>query len=483
MVQAGLRGAPPHSLTAKGYRVLRSALGAGEGDALQAELTVSPPAGPYGRGGARPVVLLQQSATSFYLPKHYGIARYGLPPPEARRAPAAEPANLAFVGRLRGPQQAVVDRCLRVLRAETGAILHLPCGMGKTVIALRLAALLGVKTLVLVHKDFLVQQWRERIAEFLPAARTGLIRGSTFDVAGKDVVLATIQTLALRAAITRADLAPFGLLVADECHHLGAEVFSRALQKARAPYTLGLTATLARKDGLSRVFQWFLGRVAYRAAARRDAVAVDALPFASADPAYSAVPTLCGSGKVNYAAVINNICACAPRNALLADRTVAALREHAARKVLVLSDRLSQLRELEALCAARGVEGAGYYVGGRKPGQLAVAARGRLILGTYAMASEGMDVPALNALVLASPKADVQQSVGRILRQRPADRALLPLVIDVRDAHPVVQGANLKRARFYDKSGFSPLKPTGPAAPAHRDDAPAPAPTGTTPPP
>jgi superfamily II DNA or RNA helicase len=380
--------------------------------------------------------------------------------PAHDRTPPYDAVALQFTGSLRDAQRAVVDATLPVLRNETGAILNLPCGMGKTVIALQLAALLGAKTLILLHKEFLVQQWRERIAQFLPAARTGLIQGRTFDVDGKDVVLATVQTIAMKADITRSRLDGFGLLVADECHHLGAEVFSRALHKARPRYTLGLSATVARKDGLSKVFIWHLGRISYAVAPRKDAVVqVDVAAFApdDDDDPYHDVPTLGGSTSVNFSAVINNVCACAARSRMIAARASAVLRESPARKVLVLSDRLAHLHALQGMLEELGVplDEVGYYVGGRKPADLADAAARRVIMGTYAMASEGMDIPDLNALVLASPKSDVVQSVGRILRLAPADRELTPLVVDVRDVHPVVQGAYRQRRKFYRKCGFT----------------------------
>ena len=135
---------------------------------------------------------------------------------------------------------------------------------------------MGLKALVIVHKDFLLTQWRERIEQFLPDARVGLIKATKFDIKHKDIVLASLQSLSMKSFDEDA-FEEFGLVAADECHHLSAEVFSRALPKVTVPYMLGLSATLNRKDGLRKVFEWYLGGVVYSNSLR---VAGDAMDTA-----------------------------------------------------------------------------------------------------------------------------------------------------------------------------------------------------------
>ena len=114
-----------------------------------------------------------------------------------------------------------------------------------------------VKTVVLVHKQFLLNQWEERIGMFLPEARIGKVQGKIRDVENKDIILAMLQTVAMKDC---SDLFEgCGQLIVDECHHIAAKVFCGALFKIPVKFTLGLSATPDRKDGLEYVIHWFLG--------------------------------------------------------------------------------------------------------------------------------------------------------------------------------------------------------------------------------
>jgi superfamily II DNA or RNA helicase len=100
----------------------------------------------------------------------------------------------------------------------------------------------------------------------------------------------------------------------------------------------------------------------------------------------------------------------------------------------------------------------GYYIGGMKEQVRETAAKeARVLLASYAMASEAMNIKSLNTVVLASPRKKVEQSVGRILRERPSERKVMPLIIDVVDSHGVYQGQWRKRRAFYKACGYKIL--------------------------
>ena len=141
-----------------------------------------------------------------------------------------------------------------------GGLLELYTGYGKTVCALKIIADLNVKTIIIVHKEFLLRQWVERIEQFLPDAKVGRLQGSTIDIKDKDIVIGMLQSLSMKDYEIEL-FKSFGLTIVDECHHIGAEVFSRALFKVVTKYTLGLSATMKRKDGLTKVIKMFLGKV------------------------------------------------------------------------------------------------------------------------------------------------------------------------------------------------------------------------------
>ena len=458
---------------------------------LRRELTVQPklnPNAPRGGGGASSFPVFLESSKKLYLPRVFGLRMLGTPTRDALGPAPGEPGEprdpgigdrLAFAGSLRPEQLAPVDAFLAAAAdpARRGGIISLQCGGGKTCCALYVASVLRVKTLVICHKEFLLNQWRERAAQFLPAARVGVVKAKRVEVEGKDLVLASLQSLALK------DYAPgvldgFGLVVCDECHHLSAEVFCRALPKVTSPVMLGLSATLDRKDGLRRVFEWFLGPPVYEQGGGRDdtSLRVRVVRFPAAgypsgtlsphDPfgtrgrvqgqqgGYGVVRLL-PNGKPNVSRMINEICAHAPRDAAMLDELEAVLRREPRRRTLVLSDRRAHLRALEEAIAVRGLGSVGWYVGGMKEAALKESESKDILLGTVAMVSEGFDVPALNTLVLASPISSLEQPLGRIQRQKAAERAHVPLVIDVWDQFSLFHAQGMRRLRFYKQAGYS----------------------------
>lgn len=390
-----------------------------------------------------------------YLPKHYGLQRFG--PGSALPEPTR--VSLTFQGALLENQRAPVEAYLRHAHDphEMGGILTLPPGYGKTVIALHIVARLGVKTLVLVHKDFLMHQWIERIGSYLPGARVGTIKQNKIHV-DADVVIASVQSVSMR------DYPPetfegFGLVIVDECHHMAASVFCRALPKTTFRYTLGLTATLTRKDGLSRVLHWFMGKVVFKVASKQ-AVPCDVrmLPFEpnAAEAGLYGHELCLRTGKPNITRMINVLAETRARSTFVVRTIAEVLRAEPTRNVIVLSDRRHHLEAMRRELEAEGVRDAGLYVGGMKNELLERSKACRVLLGTYAMVSEGFDLPKLDTLVLATPKSDVEQAVGRI--QRKHEITALdnrPLVIDVVDDYSVFKKQAVRRRAFYQKRKYA----------------------------
>jgi len=109
---------------------------------------------------------------------------------------------------------------------------------------------------------------------------------------------------------------------------------------------------------------------------------------------------------------------------------------------------------LDAGTQAQGITGlVGYYVGGMKEAALKESEKKKIIIATYAMASEGLDIKTLTTLILASPKTDVCQSVGRILRQKHSS----PLVIDIIDGHDIFMSQWYKRRKYYKSQDYKIL--------------------------
>ena len=404
----------------------------------------------------------QENAAKLYLPPFYAVATFGKPDTNTLLTRGA-PTNLLFHGTLRPQQLDVADRTVAHLNAHGGGILQLRCGFGKTIIALHLFARLKLKTLVLVHKEFLMNQWRERIAQFLPDAKVGTLQAKVCDVDGRDIVLGMLQSVATGKYPPEA-YHDFGVCCFDECHHLGAKMFSRAMSIGRTRYMLGLSATPDRKDGLRKVFDWHIGDVICKVEAKvTQRVVVDVVPFA--DPCVDKSP----AGLVTVRTKTGNTIVYNDRNptqrvkllqhlvdsVARTDALMAAVLPFAndpERRVLVLSERRKHLEALGERLTHAGIDH-GYYWGGVKQALLDEAATKHVILGTYHMASEGMDIPVLNTVLLASPKSDVKQSVGRILRK--TDHAVVPTVLDFVDTSLPCFARQLRvRKKFYAQCGF-----------------------------
>lgn len=321
-----------------------------------------------------------------------------------------------------------------------------------TVLGINIASRLRKKTLIIVHKDFLLTQWIERIEQFMPGARVGRIQGPTVDIDDKDIVIAMLQSLSMKHYdINLFD--SFGFTIIDEVHHMGAEVFSQALQKVITPYVLGLSATMNRKDGLTKVFKMFMGDIVHTE--KRDTssavVNVRIYEYKNNDPEFDEMK-YDYRGNPLYSTMIKKLCDCDDRSEFLLDIVESNLNEYPELQMMVLAHNKSLLKYLYEGAMKRNIADGdiGYYLGGMKAEKLKESESKKLILGTYAMASEGLDIKSLSALVMATPKSDVIQTAGRILRTTDGRK----LIVDVVDQHDIFQNQSAKRKTFYRKQKY-----------------------------
>ena len=391
-----------------------------------------------------------ESPNSIYIPKFYGVEKYGLP--QKIKMNEGDDIDIKFAGDLRDEQKPIEQIYLNSAKDIGGGIISLKCGGGKTVLALHIISMLKKKTIVVVHKDFLMTQWRDRIKQFLPDARIGKIQQNTIDIKDKDIVLSMVQSLSMKE-YPEDTFTSFGLAVFDECHHLGAEVFSKSMQKVSSKYMLGLSATPNRKDGLRKVFEWYIGPIVYMTKEKNeDYVEVQLINYDCLDETYCKEEKTF-KGDACMPRMVNNICGYYMRTKLILD----LIRKYfkLGRKLLVLSDRREHLNLMEKYIHENiAPDNVGQYVGGMKPNQLRISQEKDIILGTFSMASEGMDIPKLNTCILASPKSDVEQSVGRIFREKACVRTHHPLIVDIIDDFSMFTKQASKRQVLYRKMNF-----------------------------
>jgi superfamily II DNA or RNA helicase len=323
-----------------------------------------------------------------------------------------------------------------------------------TVCGLNIICELKKKALIICHKEFLLNQWKERIQQFIPTAYVGLIKAQTIKVDNYDIVLGSLQSISMKEYDPEL-FKQFGVVLFDEVHHLSAETFSKAMPKVTAPIFLGLSATLNRKDGLRKVFEWFIGKVVNDIIVRTDkSLLVKMIKYFDTEEDYG-IERFLWNGKRNSAAMISDICSYVPRIKKIVDEYVLLITAEPGRKTLILSGRREHLNDIEFELKRRNYKSIGYYVGGMKELDLKKSESCDIILATYSMASEGMDIPVLNTLILASPIGDIEQAVGRIQRQKPHERTYVPYIIEFWDQYSLFQIQGLRHLRFYKKNGYS----------------------------
>jgi hypothetical protein len=325
-----------------------------------------------------------------------------------------------------------------------------------TVMALKILAEIKKKTLILVHKEFLMNQWIERIGEFLPSARVGKIQANIFDVEGNDIVIGMIQTMFSR------DFDPsvfdcFGLTIIDEVHRIGSEEFSKTLLKIVTPYMLGISATVERKDGLTKLLYMFIGEKIYtEERVDQDPVVIRGIEYLCNDEEFNETD-VDWKGMPKVSTMISKICDFGPRS----DFIIRVLRDlilesNGEGQIMVLAHNRSLLKYLYEAIAHHGFASRGYYIGGMKESALKDTEDQQIVLATYAMAAEALDIKTLSILVMVTPKVDIEQSVGRILRERHSN----PIVVDIIDRHETFQNQWRKRKTFYRKCNYRILQTT-----------------------
>ena len=451
----------------KGYTIPKSVLDPADLKFLYKDLYMIPEKGggaPFlGTGEQDAFPIYRENTKKIYLPRFYGIDRYGRPaydevagvmpsPVETIRAP--------FVKQLRDYQIEVIDIFLKSIGhgkcSETrGGIIQFRAGGGKTVMCINILSQIAKKTLIIVHKEFLLNQWIERISEFCPKATIGRIQGPVFDVEGKDIVIGMLQTIYDRDFPENA-FDTFGLTIVDEVHRIGSCQFSRALLRVQTPIMLGVTATLDRKDGLTRVIHQFMGPLVYNQASqapidRRDFehVLVRGMEFVHSDPDFQEVATDF-RGNVMFSTMITKLCSFGPRTRFLLRILRDLVQENPEAQILVLGHNRSLLVDLHEAVVDQEIATVGYYLGGMKQQDLDRTTERQIILATYAMASEGFDHKNLSILVMITPKTDIVQSVGRIFRTK-HER---PIIVDVIDCHDIFKNQWRKRLTYYRKCGY-----------------------------
>lgn len=405
-------------------------------------------------GSRDPLVCYTELSKNYIVPRQYGlkyIRDNSLPFED--RSPDGDIIDVTFKGSLRSAQTPVVEETMKVLLEEGGATMNLYCGFGKTTCANMISCKIGLKTLVLVHTSALATQWRDRIEQFVQGASIGMIRQNTFDVEGRTHVIALMQTVCKRKYSVDA-FDSFGLMIVDEAHHVCATELSKCVKIAGPRYRLGLSATPYRKDGYTPYLFYAIGRISSSVLRKNDTqeLCVSTVWVTDGPSEVHEVRRYGGKKSINMSRMITDLCQgeeSQNRTACIVTCILSMVRE--GRHTIVLSDRRDHVSDMSSLLKSRGFDDYGFMIGGTKDDQLKAAEKKSVIFATYAFCSEGVDVPSLDTILFTTPRSDVVQCVGRILRVYKDKKT--PLVVDFVDSSYVFRNQYKKREAYYRQLG------------------------------
>jgi superfamily II DNA or RNA helicase/very-short-patch-repair endonuclease len=372
--------------------------------------------------------------------------------------------EVKFQGELRREQKTAAAA---MLRHETG-VLAATTAFGKTIIAAWLIAQRGVNTLVLVHRRQLLDQWIERLSTFLdfPTKSIGRIGGGRNRPTGQ-IDVGIIQSL-VRKGVVDDRIAEYGHVIVDECHHLSAHSFEQVVRQSKARFIVGLSATVARKDGHHPIIFMQCGPVRHQVNARVQAasrpfehfVLVQPTPF---QPNRNPDPDKRVEFQSLYQELINN----QARTRRICEDVIDAVRD--GRSPLILTERNDHLDRFEQELATRVDHVVVLRAGMGKKQRLAVNERlaaiprheGRIIVATGKYVGEGFDDPRLDTLFLTLPvswRGTVAQYAGRLHRLYDGKREVR--IYDYADLNvPMLARMFDRRCRGYEAIGYTILLP------------------------
>jgi superfamily II DNA or RNA helicase len=377
---------------------------------------------------------------------------------------SGERLDVRFQGELRAEQKTAAQA---MLAHDTG-VLAATTAFGKTVVAAWLIAERGVSSLVVVHRQQLLDQWVDRLSAFLgiPAKSIGRTGGGRHKPNGRlDVAL--IQSLA-RKGVVDDRVADYGHVIVDECHHLSAQSFEAVVRHTKARFILGLSATVARKDGHHPIIFMQCGPVRYRVNAKAQAAARPFSHLVLVQPtAFQTARSPDVDKRVEFQALYQDLVSDEPRNRRIGDAVIESA--HSGRSPLVLTERNDHLDRLEALLATEVCHVVALRAGLGKKQRQAVADRlaaipadePRVLLATGKYVGEGFDDPRLDTLFLTLPvswRGTVAQYAGRLHRLYDGKKEVR--IYDFADLNvPMLARMFDRRCRGYEAIGYEIVLP------------------------
>ena len=313
-----------------------------------------------------------------------------------------------------------------------------PPGFGKTLIGAKMIEVRQCNTLIVVNKNMLLNQWIDRFVEYfkMDKKEVGFL-GKGKNKLNSKLDIATMQSLKNQPEI----IENYSQVIVDECHHIPAVTFELIVKQFKGKYILGLSATPNRKDGLQPILFQQLGNVAYEFKKQK-----------TVENELELIKTDFKSNADNYAQIISELSVNRKRNDLI----IAEVIKNADRKILILTDRLEHIRELEKILNEKNIDYVSVHGGLSKKLQsenIQLVYEKSLVLASTSFFGEGIDFPHLNTIIFATPISyfgRLIQYLGRVGRD-----GQKCLAIDFLDTqNPMLFSAYKKRKEGYKQMHY-----------------------------
>ncbi|MBK6303139.1 MAG: DEAD/DEAH box helicase family protein [Arcobacter sp.] len=295
------------------------------------------------------------------------------------------------------------DAIKEILKYDS-SICVAPPGFGKTLIGAKIFEQRAVKTLIIVNKNMLLDQWISRFVDYFGYKKSDIgFLGKSQNRLNGNIDIATMQSLNNIPELVE----NYTQVIVDECHHIPALTFEQIVKNFKGKYILGLSATPNRKDELDPILYQQLGNISYEY--KKPKTHTNRLLV---------IKTEFTSSADNYATIINELVSNEDRNRQI----VKTIKENIDRKILLLSDRIEHLNLLENILKEENIDFVSVHGSQNKKEQVENMQKVKtssLILATSSFFGEGIDFPHLNTIIFATPISfygRLIQYLGRIGR-------------------------------------------------------------------
>ena len=363
-----------------------------------------------------------------------------------------------FIGKLNKKQENAMNE---LIAHETG-VLCATTGFGKTVIGANIISKLKTNTLVIVNRNNLLEQWKERLSYFLDINKKeiGQCGASKENLNGK-LDVASFQSLFKKDNVEEL-VKNYGLVIVDECHHVAAFSFEKVLKSIRSKYVYGLTATPTRKDGWHKIIYMQCGDIRVRVSNKelKQNKEMEHTVIVKKTN-YKYIPTE-EKDKIQIAEILNDMCHNVFRNSLIIEDISKCIKE--GRIPIVLTERVEHLNLLKEQLEKLEVPVVIYKgnMGKKKTKEIQDIIKeadennkSRIILATSSSIGEGFDDSRLDTLFLTMPvswKGRIIQYVGRLHREHEDKEKVI--VYDYLDNMKVLEKMYNRRIKGYKMAGY-----------------------------